>query len=533
MAWIDPDSIQFPLQEAAPLQSVAIHLHPADQVAIARRFLHPGTRLFMGNSQEDGEIVVRSPIPAGHKLALRAVPMGDTVRRYGQMIGVAMQEIQPGDHVHVHNLALPPENRSEDAFWEELGKDVQPVKLVPPSQRRCFMGYLRPDGRVGTRNMIAVIATVNCAAHTCRQIAHYFTPDQLADYPNIDGVIALTHSYGCAARIGSHDYQLLARTLIGMARHPNVGAAVFVSLGCESNQPVELLRSAGIDASALPVIVIQEQGGIRKAIAAGVEAVKSLLPQVSAIQRTPQPASELRVALQCGGSDAWSGVTANPVVGAFSDLLVRQGGTVVLAETTEIYGAEHLLVRRAASREVAQRLMRLVAWWEAHARRHAISIDNNRSAGNEAGGLSTIYEKSLGAIAKAGTTPLNGVYDYAEPVLARGFTFMDTPGYDPVSVTGQVAGGCNLVVFTTGRGSAFGFKPAPSIKISTNTSLFQHMQEDMDFDAGRVLEGEAIEQVGAELFELALAVASGQMTKSEAQGVGEAEFAPWQLGSLL
>jgi altronate hydrolase len=433
----------------------------------------------------------------------------------------------------VHNLGLPPEERAGSEAASELGVDVRPVEYIAEAERRTFMGYARPDGRVGTRNMIAVIATVNCSAHTSREIAHHFTPERLADFPNVDGVIALTHSYGCASRIGTPDYQLLARTLTGMATHPNVGAAVFVSLGCETNQPVELLHSAGMDPAAMPILVIQEQGGIRKTVQAGIEMVEELLPRLNASRRKPQPVSELRVALQCGGSDAWSGVTANPAVGVFSDMLVRQGGTVVLAETTEIYGAEHLLWRRAVSPEVGQKLIRLVRWWEEHARQHGMAIDNNRSTGNAAGGLSTIYEKSLGAIAKAGSTPLAGIYQYAEKVTERGFTFMDSPGYDPVSVTGQVAGGCNLVIFTTGRGSAFGFKPAPSIKVSTNTALYQHMTDDMDFNAGQVLEGEPLEQAGADLFELAVAVTSGQMTKSEAQGIGEAEFSPWHLGSLL
>jgi altronate dehydratase len=533
MALIDPGLIPAPHPESILLDDAAVRLHPLDQVAIARRFLHPGTRLRLEVAQGGGEITLAAPIPAGHKLALIGVPAGGLVRRYGQVIGIALQPITPGDPVHVHNLGLPEEDRSESGAAGEFGVDAHPVDYIPETERRTFLGYPRSKGSAGTRNLIAVIATVNCAAHTSREIAHFWTPERLAEYPNVDGVIALTHTYGCASRVGHEDYQLLARTLMGMARHPNVGAAVIVSLGCETNQPVDLLHSAGIDPAALPVLVIQEQGGIRKTIQAGIEAVKALLPRVNAIERTPQPVSKLMVALQCGGSDAWSGVTANPALGKFSDLLVRQGGTVVLAETTEIYGAEHLLLRRAANPEVARRLLNLVRWWEKHARQHGISIDNNRSTGNAAGGLTTIYEKSLGAVAKAGSTLLNGVYQYAEPVTCRGFAFMDSPGYDPVSVTGQVAGGCNLVIFTTGRGSAFGFKPAPSIKVSTNTPLYQRMIEDMDFNAGQVLEGESIEQAGADLFELAVAVASGQPSKSEAQGVGEAEFAPWQLGSLL
>ena len=527
MTLIQSSSISSPQPGAVSLYAAAVHLHPQDDVAIARSFLHPGTVILLDAALGNGEITLNAPIPAGHKLALRLVEAGAAVRRYGQVIGFASRRILPGDHVHTHNLSAQEFERQGD-----FGIDAHPVELLPETQQQTFMGYHRPDGRAGTRNYIAIIATVNCSAHTCREIAHHFTPQLLSAYPNVDGVIALTHSYGCATRIGSQDYQLLARTLSGMARHPNVGAAIFASLGCETNQPGDLFRETGMD-GRIPPLVIQDLGGIRKTVQAGIEAVEALLPQVNAVRRTPVPVSQLMVALQCGGSDAWSGVTANPVVGAFSDRLVRQGGSVVLAETTEIYGAEHLLTRRAASPKVGEKLLQRVRWWEEHAHQHGMEIDNNRSTGNAAGGLSTIYEKSLGAVAKAGSTPLTGVYLYAEPVTASGFGFMDSPGYDPVSVTGQVAGGCNLVLFTTGRGSAFGFKPAPSLKISTTTQLYERMLDDMDFNAGRVLEGMPIEEAGEELFGQVLAVANGEPTKSEAQGVGEAEFAPWHLGSLL
>jgi len=533
MSLISSSSISSPLPDEVSLHQVAVHLHPDDNVAIARRFLPAGTRLLLGERPGSRKIVLNASIPVGHKLALEVIPAGSTVRRYGQMIAFAASPIEPGDHVHVHNLDLPADDRADSDTLREIGVDIQPVEFVPEGERGTFMGFVRPDGRVGTRNYIAIVSTVNCSAHTCREIAHFFTPERLKDYPNIDGVIPFTHTYGCATRIGTQDYQLLARTLMGMASHPNVAAALFVGLGCESNQPDDLLRSAGMDPESFPSMVIQDLGGIRKTIMAGITQVEALLPQVNVVSRTPQSVARLKVALQCGGSDAWSGVTANPVVGAFSDLLVQQGGTVVLAETPEIYGAEYLLIRRAASREIGQKLVDLIAWWENHSRQHGIEIDYNRSAGNAAGGLSTIYEKSLGAVAKAGHTPLTGVYQYAEQVTSSGFTYMDSPGYDPVAVTGQVAGGSNLVLFTTGRGSAFGFKPAPSIKISTNTPLYEHMLEDMDFNAGQVLEGEDIAQLGSDLFNLVVETASGRKSKSEAQGVGEAEFAPWHLGSLL
>jgi altronate hydrolase len=388
---------------------------------------------------------------------------------------------------------------------------------------------------VGTRNTIAVISMVNCSAHVCREIARTFTPERLAAYPNVDDVIALTHPLGCVTQVNGPDYTLLQRTLAGMAHHPNVGAYLLVGLGCEINRIPDLVKNYGLDSRGcgVPGLTIQDAGGIRKAVQAGIAAVEELLPAANAARRTPQPLSELVLALQCGGSDSWSGVTANPVVGLVADEVVRQGGTVVLAETTEIYGAEHLLTRRAVSPEVGQELIAMVRWWEGFARKMDIEIDDNPSAGNKAGGLTTIYEKALGAVAKGGSTPLMGVYDYAEPVSARGLTFMNTPGYDPVSVTGQVAGGCNLVLFTTGRGSVFGFKPAPSIKICSNSATYQRMSDDIDVNAGKVLEGVPMGDVAAELLDLVVAVASGQPSKSEAQGVGEAEFNPWNLGGIL
>ncbi len=514
-------------QTQVSFDEVAIRLHARDNVGIARRPLQAGNVLECA----DGLLTLRDFVTDGHKFALQDIASGSELRRYGQIIGFATQDIAAGEHVHSHNLAV------QDFIREyEFAQETTPLPEIPVTQRLTFDGYLRPDGRVGTRNFIAVISTVNCSAHTTREITRHFTPDRLAAWPNMDGVIALAHLSGCAVQIGGADYVLLQRTLAGMARHANIGAYIIVGLGCEANQIADLVANYSLNGSGLeapPGLTIQGEGGTRKTIAAGVAAIKELLPQVNACQRSPQPVSELMVALQCGGSDGWSGVTANPLVGAASDLLVQQGGTVVLGETTEIYGAEQTLTRRAVSREVGERLLELIRWWEAHSAKHGMEIDNNPSPGNKLGGLTTIYEKSLGAVAKGGSTPLTGVYDYAEPVTGRGFTFMDSPGYDPVAVTGQVAGGSNLVLFTTGRGSAFGFLPAPSIKLASNSALYQHMEEDMDFDAGRILDGLSMDDAAQELLDMMIVVASGTPSKSEALGVGEAEFNPWNLGGTL
>ncbi len=507
----------------ADLADVAVHLHPDDEVAVARVPLPPGLRL----QTVLGEARVRRLVPAGHKVALRGVEAGGTVHKYGQVIGFATAAIAPGDHVHSHNLGV-----GSLAHDYAVGVDARPVEPVPAAERRAFMGFRRPDGRVGTRNYVAVISTVNCSASVVRAIADRFRGGPL-DHPTVDGVIGLTHKGGCGARYGSREVDLLQRTLAGVARHPNVAAYVLVGLGCEINGIQDLVRAQGLDGDRPPLLVIQDEGGLVETVEAGVAAVTAALPAAAAYRRESVPASELVVALQCGGSDGWSGITANPALGRAADLLVRQGGTVALGETTEVYGAEHMLTRRASTPAVAERLLERIRWWEDYTARNGCEIDNNPTPGNKLGGLTTIYEKSLGAVAKSGSTPLNGVYEYAERIAARGFVHVDSPGYDPVSVTGQVASGCTLVVFTTGRGSVFGCKPAPSIKIATNSALYHKMRNDMDVDAGRALSEATLDEVGSEIFERMLAVASGEPSKSERHGVGEEEFNPWIIGATL
>ena len=493
-----------------------VRLSEADNVVTAITQLAPG---------EEG---AHESIPRGHKMAATAIAAGEPVRKYAQVIGYAASDIASGAHVHTHNL----EFRNVDTEYE-YSTNLRPAE--PAQTIDTFMGYRRPSGRVGTRNYIAVLTSVNCSATAARMIAAHFTPDRLASYPNVDGVVAFVHGTGCGMAGSGDGFEALQRVMWGYARNPNVGAVLMAGLGCEMNQIDWLVEAYGLTPGPLfQSMNIQDVGGLRKTVELGVKKIEAMLPIVNQSTREECPASELMVALQCGGSDAWSGITANPALGYACDLLVAQGGTGVLAETPEIYGAEHLLTARAANREVGEKLVGLIRWWEDYTARNLGSMDNNPSPGNKKGGLTTILEKSLGAAAKGGTTPLMGVYKYAEPVTAKGFTFMDSPGYDPASVTGQIASGCNLVAFTTGRGSAFGAKPAPSMKIATNTEMYTRMTEDMDVNAGRILtDGASIEEVGREIYDMWLRMASGEASKSEAQGLGDYEFVPWQIGAVM
>jgi altronate hydrolase len=508
-------------------EDMALVLRDTDDVAVLRRPVRAGTELFNASQR----FTVHRDIPAGHKLAIKTVADGAPVRKYGQIIGFAQGTIQPGDHVHTHNLVMKD-------FARDYGycADARPVDYYPPEKMRFFQGYARPGGRVGTRNYIAVISSVNCSASVSHYVRDRFKTEEFRrDFPNVDGVIAFTHKSGCAIQPGE-PHQLLQRVLAGIARHPNIAGYVMIGLGCEVNQVQFIRKDFKLDElrpgeSAPTFLTIQSTGGVRKTVDAAAAAVSKLLPVANDLRRTPQAVSKLVLAENCGGSDGNSGITANPALGVASDELVRYGGAAVLAETPEIYGAEHLLTRRAVTREVGEKLVALVHWWENHARQHNATIDNNPSYGNKEGGLTTIYEKSLGAVAKGGQSPLAAVYHYAEPLTTPGFCFMDTPGYDPVSMTGLVCGGCNIGVFTTGRGSVYGCKPAPCIKVATNTPLYKWMTDDMDINAGTILDGtETVEQVGMRIFDKIIAVSGGEKTKSELAGIGDEEFAPWILG---
>ena len=509
---------------ASPARPCTIRLHRNDNVVVARMALAPGTPVDGGGPETLG------PIPPGHKVATAPIRRGEAVRKYDQIIGLATQDIAAGEHVHVQNLGMGAFAR-DHAFCAE----TQPTAYVPEAERATFQGYVRPGGRVGTRNYLGVLTSVNCSATVARYIAAAARERLLPDYPEVDGIVALTHSTGCGMADSGEGYDALQRTLWGFARHPNFAGVLLAGLGCEVNQIDFLLEAYGIARGPLfRTMTIQDLGGTRKTVEHGVSVIGEMLPDAARARRQAVPAEHLTLALQCGGSDAYSGITANPALGAAADLLVRHGGTAILAETPEIYGAEHLLTCRAVSPAVGEKLVERIRWWEAYTARNGGEMNNNPSPGNKAGGLTTILEKSLGAAAKGGTTALTGVYRYAEPVTTKGFVFMDSPGFDPCSITGEVASGANLICFTTGRGSVYGCKPVPSLKLATNSVVYRRMADDMDIDCGVVLDdGVSIEAMGRRIFDRVLEVASGACTKSEVHGFGDDEFIPWQIGAVM
>lgn len=504
-----------------PAAGPVIRLHETDNVIIARTNVEIGTRLIEG-------LTSRSQVPAGHKIAARAIKKGEPILKYNVVIGFAAADIAPGTFVHSHNMEFREFNRDY-----AHAQDYRPVQLLPESERASFMGIVRANGQVATRNYIGVLSTVNCSATVAHKIAEWFTPERLAQFPNVDGVVAFAHGTGCGMEMTGEPMDLLRRTMAGYARHANLAGALVVGLGCERNLVSKLFKEQGLETSSrLRSFVMQDEGGTTKTIAAGVAAVNEMLPQANLVTRTRVPASHIMVGLQCGGSDGFSSITANPALGAAMDILVRHGGTAILSETPEIYGVEHTLTRRARSREVGEKLVQRIRWWkDEYTVGRDAQINGNVSPGNQAGGLANIFEKSLGSSMKGGTGPLMEVYRYAEPVTQKGLVFMDTPGFDPVSATGQIAGGANVIMFTTGRGSMFGAKPVPSIKLATNTPMYNRLREDMDINCGGILDGTStLQQSGRDIFELLLRVVSGEKTKSEILGLGDHEFVPWNIG---
>jgi altronate hydrolase len=499
-----------------------IRLAPDDNVVIAVDQITPGATASGATASER--------VPRGHKMAIAPIAEGEPVRKYGQIIGFASKPIAPGQWVHEHNVGL-----HDFARDYRIGEAARNDEVLPPELRATFEGYVRPNGKTGTRNYIGILTSVNCSATVAKFIADEVNRSGiLDDFPEVDGVAAFVHGSGCGMAAYGDGWELLRRTQWGYATHPNLGGALMVGLGCEVFQIDRMKDEYGlVEGDHFQSMTIQATGGTKKTVAEGVERVKAMLPLAAKAKRETRPASEVMLALQCGGSDGYSGITANPALGAAVDELVKHGGTGVLAETPEIYGAEHLLTRRAVNMPVGEKLVERIRWWEDYTEKNGGAMNNNPSPGNKAGGLTTILEKSLGAAAKGGSTTLRAVYEYAQPVKEKGFVFMDTPGYDPVGATGQVAGGCNVMCFTTGRGSAFGCKPTPSIKLATNTPMYERMIDDMDVNCGDILDGVSVEQKGKEIFEKVLAVASGTHTKSEDLGYGDLEFVPWQIGAVM
>ena len=499
-----------------------LRLNANDNILVATRVVEKG-------ESQDG-VTTTARIMRGHKMANRRIAKGEPIRKFGQIIGFAKNDIVPGDWVHEHNVEMG-ELSHDYAFAQAARNEF----LLPEAERATFQGYRRKNGKVGTRNYIAIMTTVNCSATVASTIAKEVERrGLLKDYPNIDGVVALTQDNGCVIDYRGVIFDTFKRTAWGYATNPNMGGVMMVGLGCEGFQIPRFKEAYKIEeGETFRTMTIQETGGTRKTVEAGLKYISEMLPTVNNVKRETCLASDLILALQCGGSDGYSGITANPALGAAVDLLVEQGGTAILSETPEIYGAEHLLTRRAVNIDVGKKLVDIIHWWEDYTKRNNMEMNNNPSAGNKLGGLTTILEKSLGAAAKGGTTTLKAVYKYAEPVTDKGFVFMDTPGYDPVSATGQVAGGANIMCFTTGRGSAYGNKPCPSIKLATNTPIYNQMIEDMDINCGDVIDGVSLQAKGKEIFDLILKTASGQKTKSELFGYGDNEYVPWFIGAVM
>ncbi|PRY76907.1 altronate hydrolase/galactarate dehydratase [Yoonia maritima] len=500
-----------------------ICLHDDDNIVIALADLDAG-------AVADGvEVPLAQSIVRGHKIARWAIASGEKIIRYGQTIGQAKKDIAAGEHIHVQNLGMG-DHAQDYAFASEV------KTLEPATQERTFNGYHRADGGVGTRNYIGILTSVNCSGSVAKFIAEAAEKSGLLDaFPNVDGIVPITHGTGCGMSGENEGYDALFRTLSGYACHPNFGGILLIGLGCEVMQLSALVDGRPIRADgALRYMTIQQEGGTRKTIEKGLEQLVGVAALANQVTRQPAPISKIMVGMQCGGSDGYSGITANPALGVASDLLVRHGGTTILSETSEIYGAEHLLTRRAISQEVGQKLIDRVLWWEDYCARNGGEMDNNPSPGNKRGGLTTILEKSLGAVAKSGSAPLADVYKFAEKIMTPGFVFMDSPGFDPCSVTGQVASGANLIAFTTGRGSVSGYMPTPGIKIATNSEMYARMSDDMDMNCGDIVtDGVSIEDKGRDLFELFIRVASGEKTKSEELGYGGVEFVPWQIGAVM
>jgi len=503
--------------------SPVIRLDAADNVVVARIEIPAGTAI------PNESFTTQQPVPLGHKIAARLIAKGEPVLKYNTVIGYASEDLHPGTWMHSHNIVFGETDRDY-----RFGLDYVPTDLLPPEQRATFLGIVREDGRVATRNYLGVFVVGNCGATVARKIANHYDQRRLAGFPNVDGVVPFVHEIGCGMEMTGEPMDLLRRTIGGYIKHPNTVGAVVIALGCERNNIHGFFEQEGlVEDGMLKKLVIQDVGGVKSATDQGIALIESMLPKANDIRRQPVSAEHLKIGMQCGGSDGFSGLSANPALGAAVDILVRHGGTAILSETSEIFGVEHTLTARAATPEIGRKLIDRIEWWLEYNRGRDTQINGRVSPGNNAGGLANVLEKSLGGAKKGGNAPLMDVYEYAYPVKTRGLVFMDTPGYDPVSATGQIAGGANMIAFTTGRGSCFGSVPAPTFKLASNSPMYNRMADDMDINCGQIIDGDkTIAEMGQEIFERLLAHASGEPTKSEENGLGEDEFCPWQIGVL-
>lgn len=503
--------------------SDVIRLDPSDNVVVARVAIAKGVEIPSEN------MTTQQDVPLGHKVAARLINKGEAVLKYNTVIGYASEDLPPGTWMHSHNIAFGETDRDY-----RFSQDYVETALLPPEQRAKFQGIVRSNGSVATRNYLGVFVVGNCGATVARKIANEFTPERLAEYPNVDGVVPFVHEMGCGMEMTGEPMDLLRRTIAGYIRHPNTAGALVIALGCERNNIYGFLEQEKLTlGDDLKILVIQDNGGVRHTVSQGIDIIQGMLPKANAVRREPVSAEHLMIGLQCGGSDGFSGLSANPALGVAMDILVRNGGTAILSETSEIFGVEHTLTARAVTPEVGQKLVDRISWWLEYNKGRDTQINGRVSPGNNAGGLANVLEKSLGGAKKGGSSSLMDVYKYAEPVTTRGLVFMDTPGYDPVSATGQIAGGANLIAFTTGRGSCFGSYPSPTCKLASNTPMYERMESDMDINCGVIIDGEvSVQEMGEKIFERLLAYASGEQTKSEENGVGEDEFVPWPIGVL-
>lgn len=490
--------------------SLLLQLHPDDNVAVATSDLSCGDVVEICGQK----LVIQQPIPKGHKVALVPIPKDGAVKKYGQIIGQATESISPGQQVHVHNLISL---RGSGITAKPMQFSWAPkFRLLRAPRSAWFWGYRRPNGRVGIRNHVLVMAAVHCSNGVVERIGKAEPK-----------VIALPHIYGCS-QLGE-DLARTKQVISAYLSHPNVASTLLIGLGCESLPTCEIaeeLRSCGYSVECL---LIQEAGGSRRAVEHGVRIVRNMLLHAEKEERVRCPVSELVVGLECGGSDAWSGVTANPAVGRVADILVTLNGTVILSEVTEFIGAEHLLISRAVSAEISSEILEAVHRRERVAQEMGANLRGAQpSPGNMAGGLTTIEEKSLGAILKGGTSPIREFLRYGERPSQKGLVIMDTSGNDLESVTAMVAGGAQLILFTTGRGTPVGNPIAPVIKIASNCEVFDRLRDDFDFNAGDILIGESVVSVGNRLFQEMLKVASGKLTAAERWG--HKEFAIEPLG---